>query len=275
MKKPFTLLAILILSASFKLCAQGDLLITPKRVVFENNKQKEEINLVNIGKDTATYSISFVQYNMKEDGSFTIIEKADSGQMFADPYLRVFPRKITLAPREPQVVSLQCRRNADMAAGEYRSHLYFRSEKNNKPLGIENTGADTAKLKIQLIPIFGLSIPVIIRSGDVTVSSSLTNLKLQTLPGFTQVLNMTITRAGNSSVYGDIVVQFLPLKGKPVEIGRLNSVSVYTNINKRHISVKLKNSINSKLTPGKLKVQYLSKNEKTTVIHAEQELDIN
>ncbi len=275
MKKPFTLLAILILSASFKLCAQGDLLITPKRVVFENNKQKEEINLVNIGKDTATYSISFVQYNMKEDGSFTIIEKADSGQMFADPYLRVFPRKITLAPREPQVVSLQCRRNADMAAGEYRSHLYFRSEKNNKPLGIENTGADTAKLKIQLTPIFGLSIPVIIRSGDVTVSSTLINLKLQTLPGFTQALNMTITRAGNSSVYGDIVVQFLPVKGKPVEIGRLNSVSVYTNINKRHISVKLKNSINSKLTPGKLKVQYLSKNEKTTIIHAEQELDIN
>lgn len=275
MKKPFTLLAILILLTSFKLCAQGDLLITPKRVVFENNKQKEEINLVNIGKDTATYSISFVQYNMKEDGSLTIIEKADSGQMFADPYLRVFPRKITLAPREPQVVSLQCRRSADMAPGEYRSHLYFRSEKNNKPLGAENTGADTAKLKIQLIPVFGLSIPAIIRSGDVAASAGLTNLKLATLPDFTQALNMTITRTGNSSVYGDIVIQFVPIKGKPVEIGRLNSVGVYTNINKRHISVKLKNIINGQLTPGKLKVEYLSKSEKNTIIHAQQELAIN
>jgi hypothetical protein len=275
MKKPFTLLAVLILLTGFKLCAQGDLLITPKRVVFENNKQKEEINLVNIGNDTATYSISFVQYNMKEDGSLVIIEKPDSGQLFADPYLRVFPRKITLAPREPQVVSLQCRRSADMATGEYRSHLYFRSEKNNKPLGIENTGADTSKLKIQLIPVFGLSIPAIIRSGDVAVSSSLTNLKLQNLPDFTQILNITINRTGNSSAYGDIVVQFFPVKGKPIDIGRLNNVGVYTNINKRQISVKLKSIINGAVMPGKLKVQYLSKNEKNTIIHAQAELDIH
>jgi hypothetical protein len=277
MKKMFGIFAITMLLTGFQLHAQGDLLITPKRIIFENNKQKEEINLVNIGKDTATYSISFVQYNMNENGSFTNIQKPDSGQMFADPFLRVFPRKITLAPREAQVLSLQCRRNANMVVGEYRSHLYFRSEKNNKPLGMDNnTGSDTSTLKIQLTPIFGLSIPVIIRAGNVTVSSSLTNLKLETLPDFTQTLNMTITRAGNSSIYGDIVVQFFPIKGKPVDVGRLNSVSVYTNINKRHISVKLKNIIiNNILTPGKLKVQYINKNENNTVVHAQQELDIN
>ncbi len=70
--------------------AQSDLLITPIRVVFEGNKQKEALNLVNMGKDTATYSISFIQYNMEEDGSFIVIETPDSGQMFADPYLTDF-----------------------------------------------------------------------------------------------------------------------------------------------------------------------------------------
>ncbi len=275
MKSLYGLCAVPMLLISVQLHAQGDLLITPKRVVFENNKQKEEINLVNIGKDTATYSISFVQYKMKEDGSFVLIEKADSGQLFADPYLRIFPRKVTLAPREPQVISLQCRRSADMAAGEYRSHLYFRSEKNSKPLGLENTVADSSKLKIQLIPVFGLSIPVIIRSGQVNVTSGLTGLKLETSPDLTQTLNLTITRTGSSSIYGDIVVQFFPTQGKPVDIGRLNNVGVYTNINKRHISIKLKNSIALNLTTGKLKVQYLTKNEKNTVIYAEEELEIN
>jgi hypothetical protein len=275
MKKLFSIFTLLQLLISFQLSAQGDLLITPKRVVFENNKQKEELNLVNIGKDTATYSISFVQYIMKEDGSLAIIEKSDSTQMFADPYLRVFPRTITLAPKEPQVISLQCRRNTNMVTGEYRSHLYFRSEKNNKPLGTESVGDDTSKLKIQLIPVFGLSIPVIIRNGAVVANGGLTDLKLQTASDLSQILNVTITRTGNSSIYGDLIVQFFPIEGKPIEIGRLNSIGVYTNINKRHVSIKLKNIANNKLTSGKLKVQYISQNEKNTIVYAQEELKIN
>ena len=46
---------------------QGDLLIIPKRVLFEDNKQTEEITLVNIGIDTTIYSISFIEYKMKEE----------------------------------------------------------------------------------------------------------------------------------------------------------------------------------------------------------------
>ena len=151
--------------------------------MFEGNKQKETLNLVNMGKDTATYSISFVQYNMKEDGSFVIIEKPDSGQMFADPYLRIFPRKVTLAPGEPQVIMLQCRRKTDMPAGEYRSHLYFRAEKNYKPLGMKNAADDTALLSVQLIPVYGIRIPVIIRSGAVNVNATLSDLKLDIQQG--------------------------------------------------------------------------------------------
>ena len=179
MERKLFLLLIPILGLSLFSRAQGDLLITPRRVVFEGNKQKEEINLVNIGKDTATYSISFLQYNMTEEGTFVTIEKPDAGQMFADPFLRIFPRTITLAPGEPQSVVLQCRRKSDMAAGEYRSHLYFRAEKSKAPLGLEKPG-DSTMLSVQLIPVFGLSIPIIIRSGEVKVSSNLSDLKLET-----------------------------------------------------------------------------------------------
>ena len=55
---------------SFDTLAQGDLIITPNRVVFEGRKLKEELNLVNTGKEIATYSVSFVQRRMHEDGSF-------------------------------------------------------------------------------------------------------------------------------------------------------------------------------------------------------------
>lgn len=263
-----------ILGYSFESFAQGDLLVTPNRVVFEGKKQKEGLNLVNMGKDTATYSISFVQYSMKEDGSFLAIEKPDSGQMFADPYLRIFPRKVTLAPGEPQVIMLQCRRSAAMLAGEYRSHLYFRSEKNSKPSRAKKSARDTVQLSIQLTPIFGISIPIIIRSGSVNVSSTLSDLKLEIQQGIIQNLKLTLNRAGNISIYGDIIVQYIPLQGKPFEIGVVKGVGVYTNINKRNIVIKLNNTTGKPFAPGKLKVQYESNGEKKRIVYAEGELEV-
>lgn len=269
-----SLLLVSFMSLSLQSIAQGDLLITPTRVVFEGSKQKETLNLVNTGKDTATYSISFVQYNMKEDGSFTIIEKPDSGQWFADPYLRVFPRRVTLSPGEPQVIMLQCRRKPDMVAGEYRSHLYFRAEKNTKPLGMRNTDIDTTLLSVQLIPVYGLSIPVIIRTGAPNMQISLSNLKLETRQNDLQILAITINRTGNMSVYGDIIAEYIPAKGKSYEIGAIKGVGVYTNINRRNIYMKLGIDPGKPLENGKLKVQYISKGETKKVILAEAEIEI-
>ena len=275
MQRKLLIMLISILGFSFQSIAQGNLLITPIRVVFEGNKQKEELNLANIGKDTVIYSISFVQKNMKEDGSFVNIEKADSGQMSAEPYLRIFPRTVTLAPGEAQVIALQYRRKLDMVAGEYRSHLYFRSEKNYKPLGLENSVKDTTALSVQLIPIFGMSIPIIIRTGVVNVSAALSDLKLDSQQNTIQNLKLTIHRTGNISLYGDIIIQYIPVQGKPYQIGTVAGVGVYTEINKRYMVVKLNNTSGKPLTNGKLKVQYISKGEtKKPVVYAEGELDI-
>lgn len=269
------LLSIVLTMLGLNLCSfsQGDLLITPTRVVFDGDKQKEELNLVNIGNDTAVYSISFIQYKMNEDGSFTLITTPDSLHKFADPYLRVFPRKVTLAPREPQVIMLQRKRVPDMLAGEYRSHLYFRSEKNNSPLGLVNPAKDSSKIDIQLIPIYGLSIPVIIRSGETNIKAELTGMKLEKLDNSSQELKITINRTGNISSYGDIIVKYIPVKGKPEEIGVIKGVGVYTDINKREVSVRLKNTFGL-LTDGKLNVQYVNTSEANHAVYTSKELEI-
>jgi hypothetical protein len=274
MNRIVLMMLIPILGLSFQSSAQGNLLIAPTHVLFEGNQQKEEINLVNMGKDTAIYSISFVQYNMKEDGTYVIIEQPDSGQMFASPYLRIFPRKVTLAPKESQVIMLQCRRKPNMLPGEYRSHLYFRSEKNYKPLEMKNSADDTMQFSIKLIPVFGISIPVIIRSGAVNVSAKLTDLKLDIQQDTIQYLELTINRTGNISIDGDIIIQYIPAQGKPKEIGTVKSLRVYTNIVKRNIVVKLNNISSTSLTNGKLKVQYLSNYEKKFIVYAEGEIDL-
>ena len=115
--------------------AQGNLLVAPIRVVFDDSKQREDLNLSNIGRDTAVYLISFVHYKMQEDGGFQQLSDTDPlPTPRSDTYLRIFPRRVTLAPGESQVVRLQYRKEANMKDGEYRSHLYFRADKNATPL---------------------------------------------------------------------------------------------------------------------------------------------
>jgi len=78
--------------------AQGNLLVTPRRAVFEGTKRSVDLNLANVGQDTATFAISLVQIRMKEDGGFETITTPDPGQNFADQNLRFFPRSVTLPP---------------------------------------------------------------------------------------------------------------------------------------------------------------------------------
>jgi hypothetical protein len=254
--------------------SQGNLLLTPMRVVFEGNKQKEKIYLVNTGKDTATYSVSFLNYRQTEDGRYTIIEKPDSGQMFADPYLRFYPRTVSLAPGETQSVMIYTRRKTDMPAGEYRSHLYFRSEKDYAPIGTKSK--DTLKtVRVQLIPIFGISIPVLMRTGAVDVSISLSDLQLDKSNDSILNLKLVINRTGNISVNGDLAVDYIPVKGKSYEIGRLKSIAVYTDNRKRLISIKLNITPGMELTGGMLKVRYTSAEDaKKQDVYSEAELKL-
>lgn len=271
MKKILLLIMLPLLGINMQVKAQGDLLVSPVRVVFEGKKQKEEISLVNTGTDTAVYSVSFLQYKMTEDGGFEIINKPEEGQLFADPYLRIFPRKVTLAPREAQVIRLQLRKTPDMLAGEYRSHLYFRAEKGKSPLGMEVKGADTTLMSVQITPVFGISIPIIIRTSDDKVTSTLSNLRVEKLDTVSN-LKFTIKRLGKISSYGDLIAEYIPVQGKSIEIGLVRGIAVYTTVDKRNVSIKLANVKGVDLTKGKIKLRFTSPKDTPYTVYAEQEL---
>lgn len=251
---------------SENLLAQGNLYVTPNRVIFEGRKMKEVLSLANTGNETATYSISFVQRRMNEDGSFTSIDTPDEGAPFADPYLRIYPRQVTLEPKEGQSIVLQVKRSSTMPEGEYRSHIYFRSEKDYVPLGKETK--DTLKtVSVKLIPVFGISIPIIIRVGNTSAITTLSNVSLD-FKNQKDELTFTINREGNASVYGDLKVEYIQQNKKPVEIGAMSGVAVYTNIKKRKVVIKL-NTEDVNLKKGKLRVSYTSRDDVKVMAEAE------
>ena len=110
-------------------------MIMPKRLVFDGSQRSQEINLANTGTDTAVYAISFVNYIMTEDGNFEQVEKPKEGQRFATDFLRYFPRRVTLAPKEAQTIRVQLTRTGNLEQGEYRSHMYFRAVEEQTALG--------------------------------------------------------------------------------------------------------------------------------------------
>ena len=263
---------IVIILFSIKVIAQGNLLIAPTRVLFENDNQSEEITLVNTGKDSSTYSISFLQYNMTETGGFVTPEKSDTGNMFADPYLRIFPRKVTIPPNESQVIRLQFHKKSNMKDGEYRSHLYFRSEQNYDPRG-EQRLKDSTKMAVKLTPIFGLSIPIIIRIGKLNAQSTFGNIQMERSEDSIPIIKLGINRVGNKSIYGDILVKYEPVDGPSIELGEMKGVGVYTNINRRNVTIKLLKAKGLKFNNGKITVKYINnEGEKGTII-AEQKIN--
>ncbi|MGE5317216.1 MAG: molecular chaperone [Chloroflexota bacterium] len=271
----FFVVSFLLLLVAFPefLKAQGDLLITPRRAVFEGNKQSQEFTLANTGNDTAKYNVSFVQYRMTETGSFEQITEPDSGQYFADKYLRVFPRSVTLAPNESQVVRMQFRKMPDMKPGEYRSHLYFRAVPNEKPLG-EDASKDTASIGIRLIPIFGITIPIIARVGDLNVTTQLTDLSLDIKSDTVPNLAITFTRSGDKSVFGDLIVNWISPSGESMEVGIVRGIAVYTPNSIRRFNMKLKNLPDVNYNTGKLIVRYQAPNEQKSEVFAEKELKL-
>jgi len=251
--------------------AQGDLLVTPRRVVFEGNYQREEIVVVNIGRDTATYAISFLQYWMTEDGAFEEITEPRPGQLFADPYLRYFPRSVTLAPDESQVIRMQVRRLPGMAEGEYRSHLYFRAEPDEKPLGEDVVLPDSTSIGVRLTPIYGVSIPVIIRIGNLHSKVTISDLTVEQEENQSPVVKMTLNREGNRSVYGDLSIVYIAPDGETINVGIVRGLAVYTPNTLRRFSMPLKVPEGVHFSAGKLLVRYSSSNETKPEIYAEKE----
>lgn len=270
---PAAVAAVIFILTSGGLLAQGNLLITPKRLVFDGSRRTMDLNLANIGKDTAIYAISFIQVRMKDDGNFETITEPDPGQMFADKFIRFFPRTVRLGPGEAQVVKVQLQRTGELTEGEYRSHMYFRAVPKEEPLG-EPEIRDTTTLTVKLTPIFGITIPVIIRSGNTKATAVLSDLSLEYVSDTIPRLKMKFSRSGNMSIYGDLVVNHISPQGKVTRVGVANGIAVYTPNLVRGFALNLNPPKGTNLRSGKIRVTYSAPSDVRPEKYAEAELVI-
>jgi P pilus assembly chaperone PapD len=266
---------IILLFLSMELQGQGDLLITPRRIVFSDSKKSIDLNLANSGKDTATYAISIIQIRMTENGGFENITTPDPGQLFADQYIRFFPRSVTLGPNEAQVVKVQLVRANQLAPGEYRSHFYFRAIPKPKPLGnVEAAAKDTTAISVVLTPVFGITIPVIIRVGEVSSKVTLSNMALTFTKENVPNLSLTFNRTGNMSVFGDLAVYHISTAGKETKVGIANGIAVYTPNQTRKFQFNLNTEAGVDYHSGTLRAVFSAPSDVKPERYAEAEVSL-
>lgn len=207
--------------------ALAGLMLHPTRLTFEKNQRAAQVELINDGNESATYRISLVNRRMTEDGDFSTITEPGPGEQFADSMLVFSPRQITLAPGATQTVRVMVRRPANLAAGEYRSHLLFEKQPEPGPAG-SAAAQDQQQIGIVLNVLVGASIPVIVREGDTTATAALSHLGLQRSADGRPAIALQIDRTGTRSVYGDLEAIFTPTGGGQTVVARAGGIAVYT-----------------------------------------------
>ena len=228
----------------------GDLLVAPTRLVLTGGRSAEVI-LNNIGDEPATYRISAEFRRMKPDGTLEEVADPSDSEKSARDMLMYAPRRVTLAPHEPQSIRIAARPPQGLPDGEYRVHLLFRAIPPSTP--VTQPASTTEKgVSFKLVPVYGVTIPVIVRLGNLEVKAGIENVHVENRDG-KPVIALDIDRTGGRSTFGEVRV-LKPGVKDPIALSR--AVAVYTELNQREVILPINEDFKGQIA-GPVTVQYL------------------
>jgi P pilus assembly chaperone PapD len=228
----------------------GDLLVAPTRLVLDGRRGTEVI-LNNIGDEPATYRVSVEFRRMTADGRLVDVTEPSAEEKLAQEMIVYAPRRVTLAPHQPQSIRIAARAPAGLADGEYRVHLLFRAVPPANPVVAEQA-APTSGLRFALTPVYGVTIPVIVRFGNLQAKAGIANVQLETRDG-KRAVALDLSRSGDRSTFGEVRV-LKPGVKQPIAIQK--AVAVYKEIATRRVVIPLDEDFKGAAT-GPVTVQYV------------------
>ncbi|MFT5329700.1 MAG: hypothetical protein ACI9TB_000089 [Parasphingorhabdus sp.] len=245
-----TSLATAMLMTTMPAQAAGDLLVAPTRVVLDGDRGTEVI-LNNIGSETATYRISLELRRMTADGRLEEVtaDQANEIEQAAKAMIRYAPRRVTLPPNQPQAIRLGVRAPEGLPDGEYRVHLLFRAIPETR--SVTDQTVPDGGFTIALTPIYGVTIPIIVRYGNLQATAAIANGRMEK-DADGQSFAFDLSRSGDRSTYGEIRIT-KPGIDEPVMIAR--GIAVYPEVTKRTVSLPVPPEIAAQLN-GQISVAY-------------------
>ena len=245
------LTAPLFVAASPAAAGVGDLLVAPTRIVLDGRKGAEVI-LNNIGDEPATYRISVEFRRMTPEGVLEDVTEPSAEDKLAQDMIIYAPRRVTLAPHRPQSVRISARPPQGLPDGEYRVHMLFRAIPPATPVASAKSEGEPKGLSFALIPVYGVTIPVIVRLGNLQAKAGIANVHVEKKEGKAAVA-LELSRSGDRSTFGEVRVIKAGIK-EPIAIQR--SVAVYKEISTRRVTIPVEDKYLGQLS-GPVTVQYV------------------
>lgn len=223
----------------------GDVNLTPRRIVFgPRDRGVKEITVFNRTAGTATYTITLTDQVMMPDGAIVAASEAPATEKerlkSALSFIRYSPRQMTLGPHESQTVRLQARPPAGEPPTEYRTHFSVTATPpadTGVDIAAAASGTTSNMLDVRITPIYGIMIPIFVRTGDLSAQVSISNVHMVETQG-RRAIGFAIDRSGARSVYGAVDI-YLERPGSSKKIGGIHGLGVYGEIDQRRVVIPL------------------------------------
>jgi hypothetical protein len=257
--------ALALSSAAYAQSKAPTLLITQHRLVIEGKSRSAVIAVSNPGGARGSYKAEFVNVMTDDYGKGTTYEpKAETPASLAraDKLIRLSPRRFTLNPSEYQNIRLLVRIPKDLEHGEYRPHLRVTLLPQDTVLTdeVEETLNNKGHVAVGARSTFSYTVPVILRHGETTVSTSISDISYKPAEGEEKArIAFKITREGNQSVHGDIRVTYISKAGKEYLVRHMGGSAVYTPNTHRLYDAELRLPEGLTIDGGRFDIVYTEK----------------
>lgn len=245
--------------------SNANLLISPTRLLFNENSTSEEILLINSSSETRSYRIEWKELVALPHGGYREFSQDELNQASGlSRIVRVSPKQVTLEPNQRQTIRLKLRRSSGLEQGEYRSHLSFIALPSQK----KNDGDDSLGINV----LISYTMPIIYRVGSVNVTPEITNISLvnNKETGITNI-KVDLFHDDLFSTHGRLVANWTPFSGSTRQVGLLNGYNFYPEVKNATTQFPWKDF---KLEPGTLEVRYEGQGEFAGLLLGQKTLTI-
>lgn len=255
-----TLCSLLTLLCAHVATAQN-VAVLPGRIVLDGSTRTATAFVTNHGDAEGTFRVSLSYWRMDELGQLVEADSlAATSDNFAGPVVRYSPRRMVIPPGSSQTLRLMVRRPPGLEATdwEYHAHLSIQSVPavpNLKEVADPEIPIEEDAVVTRPIVSVETLVPVIVRIGRPDAKLEVTRTSL--IAGAEQpTVRVEIARLGQSSVYGDMIVDYVSADGIRTRLIDSGGVAIYTDIPRRLLDVDFARWPHLDPHAGKLEIDY-------------------
>jgi P pilus assembly chaperone PapD len=232
----------------------GGFLLAPTRMFFEGSARSQELTIMNQSDKVQTYRLRLEDRRLKDSGEYDVITDP-SEPATASSMLRLSVRQIIIPPRSSGTVRVLLRKPVGLPSGENRSHLVVQElPVVNPPAPVEG---GSSEITVAVTTIFGISIPVIVRTGETSARITKVVATRVPIPDHPELENVVVNveATGNRSLFADIrLVSTRQRRAEPIAVAK--SFGVYAPLGTRSVTLSLDAQQTARLRAGNVVLQY-------------------